>query len=151
MPYLNVVVSGPTNRARTIAQGVTEATARILRKRPEVTSVSVSFVPAEQWFVGGQSLQELGLATFWLDIAVTDGTNTKEEKAAYLAEIFSFMTETLGPLHATSYVRVMDVRAEAWGYGGVSQEARAVAAQRTLSRSARSEGEGAGAAGDRPR
>ena len=129
MPYVNVVVSGPINRARTIAQGVTERTGRILHKRPEVTSVSVSFVPSDQWFVGGQSLQELGLSTFWLDIAVTDGTNTNDEKVAYLAEIFSFMTDTLGPLHGTSYVRVMDVRAEAWGYGGVSQSARAVASQ----------------------
>lgn len=130
MPYINVVVSSPSGSpnpalARTIAQGVTERTTRILRKRPEVTSVSVSFVGAEQWFVDSRSLGELGLATFWLDIAVTEGTNTKEEKAAYLAEIVSFMGASLGPLHGTSYVRVMDVRAEAWGYGGVSQEVRA--------------------------
>jgi 4-oxalocrotonate tautomerase len=127
MPYVNVVVSGQTDRAlaRVIAQGVTERTARILRKRPEVTAVSVTFGAAEQWFVDNRSLDELGLATFWLDIAVTDRTNTKDEKAAYLAAVFAFMSEVLGPLHGTSYVRVMDVRAEAWGYGGLSQKERA--------------------------
>ena len=131
MPYVNVVVSGPSNPtlARTVAQGVTERTGRILRKRPEVTAVSVSFVPAEQWFVGARSLAELGLSTFWLDIAVTDGTNTDDEKTAYLGAIFSFMGEVVGPLHGTSYVRVMDVRAEAWGYGGVSQAERAAQAK----------------------
>ena len=128
MPYIHVSVSRPPDRtlASTLAQGVTERTFRILRKRIEVTAVSISFVDSEQWFVGGQSLQELGRAAFWLDIGVTDGTNSKDEKAAYLADIFAFMREALGPLHEISYVRVLNVPADAWGYGGVSQEERYV-------------------------
>lgn len=128
MPYIHVSVSRLPDPAlaRALAQGVTERTFRILRKRIEVTAVSVSFVDPGHWFVGGQSLQERELATFWLDIGVTAGTNSKDEKAAYLVDIFTFMRETLGPLHEISYVRVLDVPADAWGYGGVSQEERYV-------------------------
>ena len=131
MPYIHVSVSRAPARtlARTLVEGVTARTFRILRKRIEVTAVSISFVDPEQWFIGGQSLHELGRATFWLDIGVTDGTNSKDEKAAYLADIFAFMRETLGPLHEISYVRVLDVPAAAWGYGGVSQEERYVRAK----------------------
>jgi len=128
MPYIHVSVSRLPDRnlAQALAQGVTERTFKILRKRLELTAVSVSFVDPEHWFVGGQSLQALERTAFWLDIGVTAGTNSKDEKATYLAEIFAFMRETLGALHEISYVRVLDVPADAWGYGGVSQEERYV-------------------------
>lgn len=54
---------------------------------------------AADWFAGGQSLAEQSLASFWLDVHVSEGTNTKDEKAAYLAALFQRMGELLGPLH----------------------------------------------------
>ena len=128
MPILQVTLSGTpdTARARTVAATLSGLSARILRKDPKLTSVAISFLPADQWFVGGESLAQAGLASFWLDIAVVDGTNTKDEKAAFIAATFAAMAEALGPLHPESYVLVREVKADAYGYGGRTQESRYV-------------------------
>ena len=55
---------------------------------------------------------------------MTDSTNTKDEKARYLAEVFAAMAKLIGPLHEESYILVHDVRADAYGYGGLTQEHR---------------------------
>jgi 4-oxalocrotonate tautomerase len=131
MPFLNVTVSRQPNAelVSKIARGLVERTARVLRKVPDVTSVAVNFVPPQHWVVGGRSLEEQGLASFWLDIKVTESTNTKDEKAQYIREVFAFMREVLGPLHSESYILVHDARADAYGYGGLTQEHRYVKAQ----------------------
>jgi 4-oxalocrotonate tautomerase len=128
MPFLHLVLSGSpdADRVNTIANGLIERTERVLRKRRDVTSVAVTFVAPEQWFVGGRSLRDQGLTSFWLDIKVTESTNTKDEKARYLKEVFSFLGEMLGPVHDESYILVHDVRADAYGYGGETQESRYV-------------------------
>lgn len=130
MPYISIKVSAQPSPAltRTLADGVVARTARILRKKPEVTAVSVDYVSPEHWIVGGRSLAEQGRASVWLDIKVTEGTNTKDEKASYLAEIFAFMGEVLGPLHEESYAYVDEVKGDAYGYGGRTQEHRYIAA-----------------------
>jgi 4-oxalocrotonate tautomerase len=58
-----------------------------------------------------------------------DGTNTKDEKARYIAEAYAFFSQLLGELHPESYVYVQDVRAEAYGFGGKTQEYRYIKAQ----------------------
>jgi 4-oxalocrotonate tautomerase len=128
MPFLHLVLSGSpdADRVDAIASGLIERTVRVLRKRRDVTSVAVTFVAPERWFVGGRSLRDHGLTSFWLDIKVTESTNTKDEKARYLQEVFSFLREMLGPLHDESYILVHDVRADAYGYGGETQESRYV-------------------------
>lgn len=131
MPFLNVKISKSPNAelARVIVHGLVERTAGILRKPADITSVAVSFVAPEHWIVAGRSLVDQGLASFWLDIKVTDSTNTKDEKAKYLAEVFAFMASVLGPLHNESYILIHDVRADAYGYGGRTQESRYIEAQ----------------------
>ncbi len=79
------------------------------------------------WFAGGKSLAEQKLASYWIDIHVTEGTNTKDEKAAYLAAMFKRMGELLGPLHPETYLHVDEVRGDAYGFGGLTQERRYIA------------------------
>jgi 4-oxalocrotonate tautomerase len=126
MPYLNLKISQPYSTA--LSQVATELllshTERILKKQRSVTAISIDFVPPEHWSIGGQTLRALGQNSVYFDIKVTDGTNTKDEKAQYIAECFSAFAELLGPLHATSYIFVHDVKAEAYGYGGQTQEWR---------------------------
>jgi 4-oxalocrotonate tautomerase len=126
MPIINITVSRPPDAqlVARLSEGVLERTARVLRKNRELTAVAFQFVPAEQWIVGGRSLADQGRHSFWLEIKVVDGTNTKDEKAAYLAEIFAFMEEVLGPLHPESYAHVHEVKADAYGFGGKTQEQR---------------------------
>ena len=110
-----------------IAAAVTELTARVLHKDPKVTAIIVKSVDAGDWFAGGKSLAEQGLASYWIDIHVTEGTNTKDEKAAYLAAMFKRMAGILGPLHPETYLHVDEVKGDAYGFAGLTQERRYIA------------------------
>jgi 4-oxalocrotonate tautomerase len=126
MPIINISVTGkpdPALSAR-IAEEVTEITATQLRKDPTLTAVAVTYHDPQHWFAGGKSLAEHGKNTFWLDIKVVDGTNTKLELEAYLKAIFHAFGKLLGPVHQESYAYVDEVSAAAYGYGGKSQEFR---------------------------
>ena len=126
MPILNVKVSQPYSPALThaISETLLELTTRLLRKKRELTAIAIDHVPPEQWIVGGSTLAEQGKNSFYFDIKVVDGTNTKDEKAQYIAECFDAFSRLLAPLHEESYIYVHDVRAEAYGYGGKTQEYR---------------------------
>ncbi|MDA9403833.1 tautomerase family protein [Bradyrhizobium sp. CCBAU 45389] len=110
-----------------IANAVSELTAEILHKDPKVTAIIVKSVEASDWFAGGKSLAEQKLASYWIDIHISEGTNTKDEKAAYLAAMFKRMAEILGPLHPETYLHVDEVRGDAYGFGGLTQERRYIA------------------------
>ena len=130
MPLISVTYSSsrqaPSLKAD-LAAAVTDLTAKILRKDPKVTAVIVKSVDAADWFAGGRSLADQGLASFWLDVHVSEGTNTKDEKAEYLAATFRRMGDLLGPLHQESYLHVDEVRGDAYGFGGLTQERRYIA------------------------
>jgi 4-oxalocrotonate tautomerase len=128
MPILNVKVSRPAGADLTkqIAGRLAELTARILKKPPEVTAITVTYVPREQWVIAGRTLVEHGKSSFYLDIKVTEGTNTKDEMAQYVAETFAAFQDVLGDLHEESYVYVEEVNGFAYGYGGRTQEFRYV-------------------------
>ena len=132
MPLITVTVSTPHHKVldkASVAAEVARLSTAILKKDPKVTAVIVTRVPSDDWFAGGKSLTEAWLASFWLDIHVTEGTNTKDEKAAFVAAAFQSMERVLGPLHEESYVHVHEVRGDAYGYGGLTQEHRYVARQ----------------------
>ena len=136
MPLITVTYSSsrhlPSLKAD-IAASVSELTAKILHKDPKVTAIVVRSVEAADWFAAGKSLAEQKLASYWLDIHVTEGTNTKDEKAAYLAAMFERMGELLGPLHHESYLHVDEVRADAYGFAGLTQERRYIAGKLEVS------------------
>lgn len=126
MPIINISVTGKPDAglSATIAKEITELTATHLRKDPTITAVAVNYVDPQHWFAGGKSLAEHGANTFWLDIKVVDGTNTKLELEAYLKAIFDAFGRLLGGVHEESYAFVHEVPAAAYGYGGKSQEFR---------------------------
>jgi 4-oxalocrotonate tautomerase len=126
MPILNVKVSGDKNVQVTkkITALLLDATTRILKKKPQVTAITIQYVPRDCWVVGGELLSEQNKNSFYLDIKVTDETNTKDEKADYIREVFAGFKDILGDLHDESYIYVEDVRAAAYGYGGRTQEFR---------------------------
>lgn len=99
-------------------------TARWLAKDPQVTAVSVEIIPGRQWFVAGRSLADQGQASFFLEVRITEGTNTVEEKSTYIAEAFAAFGALLGDLSPESYVHVIDARGDAYGYGGRTQARR---------------------------
>lgn len=126
MPIITITLSTAPDVARSsrIAKAASVLTAQHLKKDPTITAVVIQHVSPEHWFAGGPSLAAQGLHSFWLDIKVVDGSNTKPELAAYLEAIFAAMSEELGGLHHESYALVHEVPASAYGYGGKTQEFR---------------------------
>jgi 4-oxalocrotonate tautomerase len=126
MPILNVKVSAQRSPELTehIGAILLDLTTRILKKKPEVTSIAIDYVHPDDWIVGGQSLSSQGKSSIYFDIKITDETNTKAEKAEYIRAAFSAFSQLLGNLHEESYIYVHDVRAASYGYGGKTQEYR---------------------------
>ncbi|MHA6844686.1 tautomerase family protein [Ralstonia syzygii] len=126
MPILNVKVSARRSpeMTRKISATLLELTSRILGKDPKVTAIAIDYVDPEDWIVGGQTLAAQGRHSVYFDIKVTDETNTKAEKAQYIAEAFGAFSRLLGNLHEESYIYIQDVRAASYGYGGKTQEYR---------------------------
>ncbi|WP_309085174.1 4-oxalocrotonate tautomerase family protein [Chelativorans sp.] len=130
MPLITVQYATPQParaKAEAIAKAVNQLSAEVLRKDPNVTAIITEEVKPSHWFVADRTLAQHGLASFWIDIRIVEGTNTREEKAAFVAAAFARMQELLGPLHGESYVHVNEVRGDAYGYGGVTQNERYIA------------------------
>ncbi|MEZ5611225.1 MAG: hypothetical protein R3E45_12395 [Rhodocyclaceae bacterium] len=131
MPYLHLRLAAEASDtlAERTATVLLEHTAALLGKKPEVTSVTVEFVDPRRWRIGGKRLADSGHSAFHLDVKITDGTNTKAQKAAYLRRVFDDLAALLPTLDPASYIVIDDVRADAWGFGGRTQEARFIDSQ----------------------
>ena len=66
MPILNIKTSAPSSQEMTakIASGVAKLTEDILKKKPEVTAMTIQYVDPEHWIIGGRSLAEQGIHSF---------------------------------------------------------------------------------------
>jgi 4-oxalocrotonate tautomerase len=120
MPIINVKISlakSPQNTER-ISELLLEGTTRILRKKRELTAITIDYVDPADWVVGGSTLAAQGKHSFYFDIKVVDETNTKAEKSQYISEVFAAFEKLLGNIHPESYIYVQDVRASAYGLAG---------------------------------
>lgn len=126
MPTLALKLSTATtaDEARQLALTLTDLTVDLLHKRRELTAVSVETIAPGHWYIGGDGVGNLTAQTFQLTITVTEGTNSDDEKARFIAAVFGTMADFLGRLDPASYVVVQDVAGEAWGYGGRTQASR---------------------------
>lgn len=131
MPLLTLTTFPALNdpgQQQVIAHELGDHTARLLHKRLPVTAVAISGAPVA-WFIGGESLQDPGVATprtFALEIRITAGTNTAEEKAAWIAAAWDTMRQAVpGVVAEASYVSIVEIPATDWGYGGRTQAERA--------------------------
>jgi 4-oxalocrotonate tautomerase len=131
MPYLNVKISMPESSevADKIVGILMQHTSEILGKKSNVTSVEVDFIAPNKWFVGGVRVSDQQAVTFYLDIKVTDGTNTKAEKAKYVSSVFADFESILGSITLASYIVIHDVRADSWRFQGRTQEYRFIQSQ----------------------
>jgi len=103
---------------------LTELTTSVLGKKRDLVAVAVEFIKPQQWFIGGAPIDQHQAHTFYLDIKVTEGTNTKDEKTEYVRQVFAGMEEILGNIATASYIVIHEVRADSWGYQGQTQECR---------------------------
>jgi 4-oxalocrotonate tautomerase len=123
MPYIDVLVhpAVTSSQAAELAAGVTDAMERVMGKRREVTAVRVAPAGAALWTIGGTEPAE---PTAYVDVKITAGTNTPEQKAALLRRLHELLRATLGGLAEASYVVIHELPAGSWGYAGTSQAVR---------------------------
>lgn len=124
MPFITLHHTASSDSAllARLATELTALTQRILRKDPQRTSVLVRTVPAAEWYIAGASMADRAAPVFRLEITVTDETNTRDEKRRFQREAFALLNDLLGGVHPHSNVQVIDCRATAYGYGGITQE-----------------------------
>ena len=126
MPFIHIQVSGAPDDelAGRIAANASDLTSRLLHKDKSLTAVAVDFVAPQRWFVAGKALSAGAARSYHWMVSITDETNTKPEKAAYLEAVHATMRSLLGEVAEHSYTHVADLRGSAYGYGGRSQEFR---------------------------
>ena len=129
MPFVHIKVAGPTlapEQVQHLQQGVTKLMAEVLRKKAELTAVLVEHVSATSWTVGSKPV----LAAAHLDVKVTEGTNTDEEKGRFVSEAMNLLRFVLGTdLNPVAYVVIHEVPGSAWGWDGLTQAHRAQVAK----------------------
>jgi 4-oxalocrotonate tautomerase len=125
MPFVNIKVAGASLAPEQILRLQTEATrlmAEVMHKKFELTAVLVEQLDAARWTVGATAVR----AAAHLDVKVTAGTNTPEDKRRFVSEAVRLLRSVIGPtLNPVCYVVVHEVAADAWGYGGRTQADRA--------------------------
>lgn len=124
MPIINLKVSGEEDAAlaKELAVIISGLTKKVLNKKPEVTVVTVSFVPDNFWFINSESLEDLQIKSFHLTIKISDSTNLKDDKANYIDAVHKALELRLGGIHPVSYTAIEEMKADAYGYEGLTIE-----------------------------
>lgn len=124
MPVINLRISGEQDSAlaKELALTISNLTKEVLNKKPEVTVVTVSFIANDLWFINSESLTELKTNSFHLTIKISDSTNLKEDKAKYIDAVHQALLLRLGKMHPVSYTAIEEMKADSYGYDGLTIE-----------------------------
>lgn len=98
MPYVTITIAGQAldqEQTNTLIAETTRLMHEVLGKRVDVTSVRVEEVSGQSWAIGGALVGEGGFAAAHMDIKVTAGTNTADEKAAMVAAGYRLMQDVV--------------------------------------------------------
>lgn len=130
MPFIHIRLAGATptqDRLAALSQEIVAITAHHLRKQAALTAVLIEpQAAAGLWTVGDAATPTAA----HLEIAVTAGTNTAAEKAAFIAAAADALRRAAGPdLPLASYVVVREIAADSWGYDGRTQADRQAASR----------------------
>jgi 4-oxalocrotonate tautomerase len=121
MPYINVKLNCKKDESvkEKIVELILENTSFILGKKREITSIFVEFVSEDSWYINNKNEK-----TFYLDIKITKGTNSKDEKSEYINKTYLDFKDLLGDINKASYILIDEIEADSWGFEGLTQEYR---------------------------
>ena len=142
MPFVHIRVAGRPlsgSEIQTLQAGATTLMACIMRKKAELTAVLVEQPVIGGWSIGGNPVP---LAAH-LDVKVTAGTNTDDEKAAFVEQAHRLLKDVIGStLPLATYVVIDEIASDAWGYDGRTQAYRRVTPEGVMKQPQRSPHDG---------
>ena len=127
MPYINIRLGKDLDatQQQQLFSRTTSLMKNVMGKRAEVTVVHIQESEPHLWSTHATALTNEDPVGAYVDIKVTEGTNTSEEKAEMLSQTVKMLRETLGVIQEACYVVIDDIPADSWGYNGKSQALRA--------------------------
>ncbi len=126
MPYINIRLGNKLNNAQRIQlyEQITSLMNTVMRKRREVTVVHIQESEPQQWSTNSIPLTPKSPVGAYVEIKVTDGTNTIEEKAEMISQTVKMLRDVAGIIQEACYVVIDDIPADSWGYNGITQATR---------------------------
>jgi 4-oxalocrotonate tautomerase len=124
MPFVRLTLNRPDLPQATVdelASTITDLLAQDLRKIARITVMDVDLQPERSLYIGAAPVSGVG---GHLDVLLSSGINTDEEKAAFIAHAYEALGRILGPLASVFYVAIHEIPALDWGYNGVPQGVR---------------------------
>jgi 4-oxalocrotonate tautomerase len=131
MPYINIRLGKTLDNGqrKQLFKITTSLMNTVMKKNPEVTVVQVQESDPQQWSVNANQLTALEPTGAYVEIKVTDQSNTREEKAKMISETAKMLQDVAGIVQKACYVVIDDISADSWGYNGKTQAARAITKQ----------------------
>ncbi|MCU7872083.1 MAG: tautomerase family protein [Candidatus Thiodiazotropha sp. (ex Lucinoma borealis)] len=128
MPYINIRIGAALDCAQKnqLYNKTTILMNTIMGKCPEVTVVHIQETDPYLWATNASALTVEDPVGIYVDIKVTEGTNTPEEKAEMLSQTVKMLQDVVGTIQEACYVVIDDIPANSWGYNGKTQAERAV-------------------------
>lgn len=127
MPYINIRLGKNLDNEQRIQlfEQTTTLMNTVMRKRRKVTVVHIQESEPQQWSTNSIPLSAESTVGAYVDIKVTDGTNTVDEKAEMVSQTVKMLNDVVGIMQEACYVVIDDLPADSWGYNGKTQAARA--------------------------
>ncbi|MCW5698788.1 MAG: tautomerase family protein [Rhodospirillales bacterium] len=127
MPYINIAVAGaPLTKAQkqSLFDETTDLMAKVMGKNPTLTSVRIDEYPPENWAIGKTPVSPRNETAAHMDIKITAGTNTEDEKATMIESAMTMLKRVVDAVPVATYVIVHELDAGSWGYDGRTQADR---------------------------
>ena len=127
MPYINIRLGRNLDQEQRnlLYEKTTSLMNTVMRKRPEVAVVHIQESESQQWSVNSTSIAAEDPVAAYVDIKVTDGTNSPSEKAEMISQTVKMLQDVVGIIQEACYVVIDDIPADSWGYNGKTQAERA--------------------------
>ncbi len=128
MPYINIRIGTTLSdeQKNQLYEKTTLLMNTIMNKRREVTVVHIQESDAQQWSTNAVQLSANEPIGAYVDIKVTQGTNTPDEKKEMISLTNKMLQNIVGTIQEASYIVIDEIPAESWGYNGKTQAMRAL-------------------------
>ncbi|MES9900599.1 MAG: tautomerase family protein [Sedimenticola sp.] len=127
MPYINIRLGTALEggQREQLFEKTTTLMNTVMGKKREVTVVHIQESDPQQWATNAIELAAEDPIQAYVDIKVTAGTNTPEQKVEMLSKTVKMLKEVIGAIQEACYVVIDDVPSDSWGYNGKTQAERA--------------------------